>query len=184
LPKKSKIGETGFDMATVQISLEEYLRTSYHPDRDYVDGEVQERNLGEFDHAAFQAFLTSWFYQHRQDWQLHVLVEMRVRVSTERVRIPDVCLVARGQEIEQVLTKPPLVVIEILSPEDRISRSNERLADYRQMGIPNVWVIDPANRVGYDCSTAAWLPVEECRVADSPIYLQLNDLWSELQANR
>jgi len=171
-------------MATLQTSLAEYLRTSYHPDRDYVDGEVQERNLGEFDHAAVQTFLASWFYQHRQEWQLHVLVEMRVRVSAERVRIPDVCLVLRGQPIEQVLTKPPLVVIEILSSEDRISQYNERLADYRQMGIPNVWVIDPANRVGYDCSTAAWLPKEEFRVTGSQIFLRLNDLWNELEATR
>ena len=171
-------------MATVQISLGEYLRTSYHPDRDYVDGEVHERNLGEFDHAAVQAFLSSWFFQHRQEWDLHVLAEMRVRVATERVRIPDVCLVSRKQPIEQVLTKLPLAVIEILSPEDRITRYNERLADYRQMGIQNVWVIDPANRVGYDCSTTAWLPVEEFRIAASPIFLPLTDLWSELQANR
>jgi Uma2 family endonuclease len=184
LPVNGKIIESEFDMATAQISLEEYLRTSYHPDCDYVDGEVQERNWGEFDHGASQAFLGSWFFQHRQDWQLHVLVEMRVRVSAERVRIPDVCLVARGQEIEQVLTRPPLAVIEILSPEDRIVRYNERLADYRQMGIQNVWIIDPANRLGYDCSTPAWLPVEEFRIAGSPIFLQLNDLWSELQANR
>ncbi len=171
-------------MATLQISLAEYLRTSYHPDRDYVDGEVQERNLGEFDHAAIQAFLTSWFFQHRQEWRLHVLVEMRVRVASERVRIPDVCLVTRGQEIEQVLTRSPLAVIEILSPEDLIVRCNERLADYRQMGIESVWVIDPANGIGYDCSSAAWLPVEEFRVSGSPIFLRLKDLWDELAASR
>jgi Uma2 family endonuclease len=170
-------------MATLQTSLAEYLRTSYHPDCDFVDGEVQERNLGEFDHAAVQTFLASWFYQHRQEWQLHVLVELRVQVSAERVRIPDVCLVARGRPVEQVLTKPPLAVIEILSPEDRISRYNERLADYRQMGIPNVWVVDPTSRVGYDCSTAAWLPKEEFRIASFQIFLRLSDLWSELEAN-
>ena len=84
------------------------------------------------------------------------------------MRIADVCLMARSQPIEQVLTNPPLAVIEILSPEDRISRYNERLADYRRPGIPSVWVIDPANRVGYDCSTAAWLPVEEFRIIGSP----------------
>ncbi len=139
-------------------------------DCDYVDGEVQERNLGEFDHAAVQGFLTNWFYQHRQDWQLHVLPEMRIRVSSARVRIADVCLVTRSQPIEQVLTKPPLAVIEILSPEDRISRYNERLTDYRQMGIRNVWVVDSAARVGYDCSTASWLPVEEFRAAAAHPY--------------
>jgi len=167
-------------MATVQISLEEYLHTSYHPDCDFVDGEVRERNLGEFDHGAVQAFLASWFFQHRHDWQLHAIPELRIRVSTTRVRIADLCLIARSQPIEQVPTKPPLVVIEILSPEDRISRYNERLTDYRRMGIQNVWVIDPANRVGYDCSTEAWLPVAEFRVAETPIFLRPNDMWTEL----
>ena len=171
-------------MATLQTSLAEYLRTNYRPDCDYVDGEVQERNLGEFDHGAVQMFLGDWFYQHRQEWQLHVVPELRIRVSATRVRIADVCLIARSQPIEQVSTTAPLAVIEILSPEDRISRYGERLTDYRRMGIQNVWVIDPANRVGYDCSTAAWLPMEEFRVADSPIFLRLTDLWAELDSNR
>jgi Uma2 family endonuclease len=171
-------------MATAQISLEEYFHTSYHPDCDYVDGEVQERNFGGFDHAATQACVGSWFFQHRHDWHLHVLPEMRIRVSATRVRIADLCLIERGDSIEQVPTKPPLAVIEILSPEDRISRYNDRLGDYRRMGIQNVWVIDPANRIGYDCSTAAWLPVEEFRVAGTPVHFPLANLWSELDANR
>ncbi len=171
-------------MSTVQISLAEYLNTGYHPDRDYVDGEVQERNLGEFDHAAVQAFLTGWFFEHRQEWQLHVLPEIRIRVSLERVRIPDLGLVAKGQPIERVVTKPPLAVIEILSPEDRILGYNERLADYRRMGIQCVWVIDPANRLAYDCSTTAWLPVDEFRVPGSPISMALIDLCRELDTNR
>src|SRR3974377_207902 len=171
-------------MATLQTSLADYLRNSYRPDCDYVDGEVQERNLGEFDHAAIQGLLVVWFGQHRQEWGLRVLPEMRIRVSETRVRIADVCLMGDTQPIEQVATRPPLAVIEILSPEDRISRYNERLSDYRQMGIQNVWVIDPSTRVGYDCSTAAWLPVEEFRVAGTPIFLRLADLWTELAANR
>ena len=171
-------------MATVQISLEEYLRSSFHPDCDYVDGEVQERNLGEFDHAAVQMFLGNWFFLHRDEWKLHVLPEMRIRVSPTRVRIADICLMSRSQPVEQVLTKPPLAVVEILSSEDRISRYAQRLADYRQMGIPNVWVVDPANRVGYDCSTAAWLPVEEFQVTGTAISLRLADLWNELETNR
>jgi Uma2 family endonuclease len=171
-------------MATLQTSLTDYLRTGYRPDCDYVDGEVQERNLGEFDHAAVQAFLTSWFFQHRHEWTLQVLPEIRIRVAEGRVRIADVCLISRSQPVEQVLTRPPLAVIEILSPEDRISRYTERLTDYRQMGIQNVWVIDPSTRVSYDCSTTAWLPVEEFRVAGTPVSLRLADLWSELDANK
>ena len=174
----------GAEMSTVVTSLAEYLTTSYHPDRDYVDGEVQERNLGEFDHGVIQVFLSSWFFQHRHEWQLHCLAEVRMRVSSDRVRIPDVCLVSRNQPLEQVITRPPLAVLEILSPEDRVQRYNERLADYRQMGVRNVWVIDPANKTGYDCSTTAWLPVEEFRAPESPIYLRLADVWRELESSR
>ncbi len=171
-------------MPAVLTSLAEYLTTSYHPDRDFVDGEVQERNLGGFDHAAIQVFLSSWFFQHRQEWQLHVLAEMRVRVAADRVRIPDVCLVNRNEPVEQVLTRPPLAVLEILSPEDRVLRYNERLSDYRQMGVRHVWVIDPANKMGYDCSTTAWLPAEEFRVPETPIFVRLADVWKELESSR
>ena len=171
-------------MATVQISLEEYLRTSYHPDCDYVDGEVQERNWGEFEHGFVQTFLASWFFQHRQQWGLHVITEMRIRVSSTRVRIADLCLMAQTQQVEQVLTRPPLAVIEILSSEDRIARYHQRLSDYRQMGVANIWVVDAANQLAYDYSTAAWLPVEEFRIAGTRIFFSLQDMWNELRANR
>ena len=49
------------------------------------------------------------------------------------------------------------------------------------MGVSHVWVIDPMHRVGYDCSTAAWLPVEEFRIAGTAVFLPLADLWSELE---
>ena len=36
---------------TTTIPVSEYLATTYRPDCDYVDGEIQERNLGEYDHG-------------------------------------------------------------------------------------------------------------------------------------
>ena len=42
-------------MATATlVSLEEYLKTSYEPDCDYVDGVLEERNLGEWNHGDLQ----------------------------------------------------------------------------------------------------------------------------------
>jgi len=58
---------------TAQIGIETYLKTSYRPDCDFVDGEIEERNLGEFDHAQLQAAVSAWFYAHRKDWNIHVL---------------------------------------------------------------------------------------------------------------
>lgn len=112
--------------ATTQIALSEYLRTTYHPDREYVDGELRERNVGKTEHARVQALLTIWFGAHEQDWNIVVTIEQRIRVSADRVRIPDVTLVRPGALSEDVLTAPPLCVIEILSPDDTYSRTWKR----------------------------------------------------------
>jgi len=124
-----------------------------------------------------------WFFQHREDCSYTSCRDADPSIGRARENCGSVFGIAKsaggaGTHI------PPLAVIEILSPEDRISRYAQRLADYRQMGISNIWVVDPANRVGYDCSTTAWLPVEEFRVAGSAISFRLTDLWSELEANR
>ena len=39
---------------TTLLSIDEYLHTSYKPDVDFVDGEIEERNLGEFDSHAYK----------------------------------------------------------------------------------------------------------------------------------
>ncbi len=36
------------------VSIGEYLTSVYRPDCDYVDGEVQERNPGEYDHGNYR----------------------------------------------------------------------------------------------------------------------------------
>jgi len=51
------------------VSVEEYLKTSYEPDRDYVDGEVQARNVGERDHSILQREFIFFFRQRQQDWK-------------------------------------------------------------------------------------------------------------------
>jgi hypothetical protein len=43
--------------STTLISVSEYLKTTYRPDCDFVDGRIEERNVGEHDHAALQAAL-------------------------------------------------------------------------------------------------------------------------------
>ena len=133
-------------MATgTQISVEEYLHTVYRPDCDYVDGVVEERNLGELDHGLAQTRLAQFFMNLFRQTGLLPVTELRMRVNPTKFRIPDV-VVTRGKPDEQILTKPPLLCIEILSPEDRISRMNLRIQEYLDFGVPVVWLIDPAER--------------------------------------
>src|SRR5258707_1437564 len=93
------------------ISVEEYLATSYSPDCDYVDGEVLERNLGEWDHSSLQSAILLYLGTRQKAWGIRVVVEQRVQVSRTRFRIPDVCVVV-GEPGEQILTKPPFLWIE------------------------------------------------------------------------
>ena len=75
-------------MATIlQIPLGEYLGITYRPDREYVDGEIRERNVGKYEHARVQALLARWFGNHELEWGVQVVTEQRVQVSPTRVGI-------------------------------------------------------------------------------------------------
>src|SRR5450432_68481 len=119
--------------STTSISVSEYLNSSYSPDSDFVDGRIEERSGGEHDHAAVQAALILWFGQRQNEWNIEVLPEQRIRVSPTKFRVPDICLVSLDQPVEQILTKPPLACIEILSPEDTLRRTQERINDLSRL---------------------------------------------------
>ena len=131
--------------AGTQISVEEYLHTVYRPDCDYVDGVVEERNLGERDHSWIQGKLVAFFLSRFKQSGIAAIPEWRFQTGPTRFRIPDV-VVTRGKPDEQILTKPPLLCIEILSPEDRFARTNLRIQEYLDFGVPVVWLVDPAER--------------------------------------
>lgn len=154
------------------ISVSEYLHTSYRPDCDYVDGVVEERNLGEFDHASVQRALLVWFIQQEGKLGVRAYPELRVQVSPTRFRVADICVLSTAAPREQIIQTPPVAIIEILSPEDRVSRYLTRLEDYRRMGVRNVWVVDPAERKGFDFSSGSW--IETASFADAATGLRLD----------
>jgi Uma2 family endonuclease len=134
---------------TTFVPVEVYLRSSYEPDAEYVDGRIEERPMGEFDHASWQYAIQMWFSQHDKQWGIRVRPELRVRVSATRFRVPDVTVLDRSRPIEQIITHPPIAVFEVLSPEDRMQHMKRKLADYEAMGIPEIWVIDPEDNTYY-----------------------------------
>ena len=133
-------------LAHVHIPVEVYLRSSYEPDAEYVDGEIEERPMGEYDHSAWQEAIILWFRQHAQEWNVRVKPELRVQVAKTRYRVPDITVLDRSQPIEQIITHAPVAVFEVLSPEDTMKRMMRKLGDYAAMGIPQIWVIDPETK--------------------------------------
>ena len=132
--------------ATTQIApvpVEVYLSSSYEPDAEFVDGVIEERPMGEWNHANWQAAVLEFFRSRRRDWGIRVAAELRVQVSAGSFRIPDVTVIDRSLAVEQIVTHPPIAVIEILSPEDTVTRMMTKLADYERMGIQTILVLDP-----------------------------------------
>ena len=173
-------------MATaVHIPVSEYLRTMYHPDCDYVDGEVLERNLGEQPHGLVQTALGAIFYANRRTWSVRVITETRVQVKPNRFRIPDVCLVSASAPIEPILTTPPLLCIEVLSPEDRLQRMITRCQDYFAMGVPYVWIIDAETRECWTLTAdgGALPKLEEAlTLTATPVRVAIADIFEEIDA--
>jgi Uma2 family endonuclease len=131
------------------ISVAEYLSTSYRPDREYLEGQLLERNVGEKDHSKVQMLLSAYLHNRRNTLWIHVFPEQRVQINPQRFRVPDVCVVSGDEPEEQVFTSPPFLCIEILSKDDRMTEMQERIHDYLSFGVRYVWVIDPRTQKGY-----------------------------------
>ncbi len=128
------------------MSVEEYLHTSFDgPDREYLDGEVVERNMGNESHSALQVEFVYFFRQRSEATGLYVRSELRHRVREAHYRIPDVA-VFEGKPSEQVPSRPPLIAIEILSPDDRIGYVIPKLEEYLKWGVKHIWAADPEDR--------------------------------------
>jgi Uma2 family endonuclease len=125
------------------ISLEEYLKTSYHPDREFRDGVVVERNLGKKAHSRMQRQLTRYVGNRARQWDIEVFPEMRIRVRGNWYPIPDVCVYPMPVSDDPVPSTPPLLWVEILSEDDRMIDVWQKAKDLVACGVPYVWIIDP-----------------------------------------
>jgi Uma2 family endonuclease len=169
-------------MATHPVSIEEYLSTSFEYDCEWVDGSVVERYGGEFNHSCFTALLGTYFFNHRVEWGIICLLSVRMQTGPACIRVPDLTILRSGAPRERILTRPPLLVIEIQSPEDTLRRTAAKAAEYLAFGIEHVWVIDPSARVGYRAASDGLELARsgELAIPESPIRIVLAELFAEL----
>jgi Uma2 family endonuclease len=168
------------------ISVEEYLSTGYDPDCEYEDGVIVERNLGEFEHSFLQTILATLFTNNMDRWGVFGLTQQRVQVAARHFLVPDVCVLRLGAPAEDILTQPPLIAIEIMSPEDTMRRATNKAAEYLQFGIEHVWVIDPNARVAYRgvAKRLELVPAGELTVPGTPILIRIAELFDKLDRIR
>jgi Uma2 family endonuclease len=71
--------------------------------------------------------------------------------------------------------KPPLVAIEVLSQDDRLSDVRAKPGEYRAWGVRNVWLVDPHAQRFYVCDSGL-REVESLIIPDLGIKLTKNAL--------
>jgi len=108
-----------------------------------------------------------------------VFPERRVQVKPTRFRIPDICVVAGAEPEEQIFTTPPLVCIEILSSDERLSEMQKRCQDYLKFGVPYVWILDPHKHKAFHCTLSGIFEVTVLATENPAIHIPLDALFED-----
>ncbi len=164
------------------VPVSEYLSTSYRPDREYVDGVVLKRNLGEREHSTIQGELIYLLRGRSKELHIWVYPEQRVQVKPTRFRVPDICVMLGSRPKEPIFTQPPFLGIEILSKDDRMSEMQDRISDYLAFGVRYVWLIDPLKRRAWIYTADASHEAKDgiLRAENPGIALPLADIFAAL----
>jgi Uma2 family endonuclease len=169
-------------MATAaMIPLEEYLKTSYEHDCEWIDGEVQERAMPDEDHSTLQAFFIGYFLNLKRELHVRVRPELRLHVSARRYRIPDVLLMPASAPKQPIPDTPPVLCIEILSSDDRPGRVREKLADYVAMGVGAIWVVDPKRRTLATVDAKGMHLVAELALPNTSVVISAEEIFAALE---
>jgi len=133
--------------AQTQISVEEYFRTRFEgPTPEYVDGELVERHMAGIAHSSRQRSLLVLFEALRKDRPLHAYPELHLRLARRRYRIADIAVFAGEQPAEDIPSQPPLIVSQILSPDDSFQEVIDKFEELRAWGVKHLWLIHPRSR--------------------------------------
>lgn len=135
-------------------SFEEYLTFDEDTDNKYelFNGELKLMPTASGFHALILHFIFKILEQEieklKQDWKV-MPGTVGIRTAYNKSRIPDLVILSAEQceEIKHktsaVLEKAPLLVVEIVSPNNREDDYRYKRSEYAVREIPEYWIIDP-----------------------------------------
>jgi Uma2 family endonuclease len=133
------------------VSAEQYLHSSFEHDAEFVEGRLVQRPIPTWEHAAMQGFLIEELRVIGRRLGLFAVPEQRVQIRPDRFRVPDVCVVTdkpEGEPGRRIVTRPPYLCVEVLSPEDTAVETMDKVREHLNFGVAWVWVIDPVSLTG------------------------------------
>ncbi len=128
------------------VPVEEYLKKHYEIPCEYVDGVLVEKRVGSRTHGLLQLLISQLLFAHQQRHDIRVYIEQHIQIAPGRYRIPDVLVMDAGHKREEILTQPPILTIEVVSPGESWTDLTAKYKDHRQMGVKTILIIDPYER--------------------------------------
>ncbi|VEP18159.1 conserved hypothetical protein [Hyella patelloides LEGE 07179] len=138
-----------------KLTFEEYLNYDDGTDNRYefVDGELLLMNPPMGRHALIIRLISKVFEAEIERLTLNwlALSDIGVRTTFNRSRIPDLSVVTREQiepyiDVSAVLETPPVLVVEVVSPESVNRDYRYKRSEYAAAEIPEYWIIDPEEK--------------------------------------
>ena len=143
-------------MATTKLVTAEELERFPEDERyELIRGVLRPMTPVGGPHGVILFRFGSPLWEHVEEHRLGVLYGGDVGVVLERdpdtVLAPDIAFVRGGPSSLQDLTEGfldliPDLVVEIASPSETRPELREKVALYRQAGVPNVWLLEPKYR--------------------------------------
>ncbi|GAB4293946.1 MAG: Uma2 family endonuclease [Oscillatoriaceae cyanobacterium] len=132
--------------------FENYLTYDDGTDNRYelVDGRLEIVNPPTIGHMLISDFILDILKAEIARLSLPWLCFQKagVRTGFRKSRLTDVCVVSREQARElvdksAVFETPPVLVVEVVSPESVNRDYRYKRSEYAAVGIPEYWIIDP-----------------------------------------
>jgi len=135
-------------MSLRPLTFEEFVRLfDEDDDVELVDGMVVQRVAAKDIHEDLQGWLLFVLRGYAEEKGLGIVCGSRtaVKITEHRGRLPDIVFVRKENASivqEEGIFGTPDLVVEIWSPGDRPSDMLAKEADYRSIGVPEIWLVD------------------------------------------
>lgn len=144
-----------------------------------MDGFVLERSLGTHPHGRLQTLIAGYLSGREREWQIHAVVEVRLKIRARKYRVPDVMVLAAAASYPAVIDEPPILCIEIVSPNDKLPDWVLRAGDYLDVGVPVTWILDPETKQVFLYSDRGTIQSSESVLRHNQIELPIAELFEQ-----
>jgi Uma2 family endonuclease len=158
------------------LTIEEFHRcySGKKPYYEFWFGEAIQKSMPTWLHGVLQRILGEFLV--RAGYKTGSEVELRIDPDWEPV--PD--LIATRKKVEQPYpTTPVEIVIEILSPDDRMMHVLQKCRHYSRIGITKVFVLDPEGRQAWKWNAGCLELIEGLKLTNGET-IDLAEVWQEL----